>query len=86
MVYTCECSLENFDAWSGGKDTLSVLIDKDDCEEVEELIESCFMDAPPTETEVNDFLWFERDLIAQHLGYADWDEYEYDKSEDDEDE
>ena len=29
MTYTVETSLENFPAWSGGKDTLDVLIEKD---------------------------------------------------------
>lgn len=28
MKYYCEESLENFNAWSGGKDTLDVLIEK----------------------------------------------------------
>ena len=25
-----------------------------------------------TETEINDFFWFEDDLIAEWLGFADW--------------
>jgi len=37
--------------------------------------------------DINNFLWFERDTIAQHLGYSDWDEYEYgDKDDEDEEE
>ena len=82
MEYRVETNLENFEAWSGGKDTLDVLIEKGDCDEVESLIEEMELG---TDTEINDFLWFERDFIAQHLGYEDWDEYEYGK-EDDEDE
>ena len=40
-----------------------------------------------TDININDFLWFERDTIAQHLGYSDWDEYEYgNKEEEDEEE
>lgn len=31
-------------------------------------------DDVPTETDVNDFFWFERDEIAQLLGYNDFDE------------
>ena len=30
----------------------------------------------PTDTDINDFLWFERDQIAEYLGYEDWDDYE----------
>lgn len=87
MKYICECSLEQFEAWSGGNDTLEVLKEKGDCDAVESLIEemmSC-QEEPWGDGEVNDFLWFERDTIAQHLGYSDWDEYEY-GNEDEEDE
>ena len=88
MEYKAETSLENFEAWSGGKDTLEVLIDKGDCDAVEELINESFADSAelPTETTINDFLWFERDFIAQHLGYDDWDSYEYGDDDDDEEE
>ena len=85
MRYEVECSLENFPAWQGGKDTLEVLIKKGDCEEVERFIESSYCDEAdaPTDTSINDFLWFERDFIAEHLGYSNWEEYE--KSGDEED-
>lgn len=76
MEYKVECSLENFGAWSGGKDTLDVLIEKGDCDEVEELIEEVMADVDCTDTSINDFLWFDRDAIAQHLGYEDWEAYE----------
>ena len=74
MTYTIEENLENFHAWAGGKATLDVLIEKDDCEKVEEFIEQCF--SHPSDTDINDFLWFERDQIAEYLGYDDWDAYE----------
>lgn len=89
MKYYKEESLDSFEAWSGGKDTLDVLIEKGDCDAVESFIEEIQgVDCSEwSETTVNDFLWFERDTIAQHLGYSNWDEYEYGKSEDeDEDE
>lgn len=85
MKYYREESLENFEAWSGGKDTLDVLIEKGDCDSVESLIEESFTEEIPSETAINDFLWFERDTIAEHLGYKDWDAYEYgDDDEEDE--
>ena len=87
MRYYVETSLESFEAWSGGKDTLDVLIEKGDCDSVEDLIEEQSYDNGWTETEINDFLWFERDMIAEHLGYGSWDEYENGSDEeDDEDE
>ena len=76
MEYKVECDLDQFDAWSGGKDTLDVLIDKGVCNEVQSFIEEVFCDEIPTETQINDFLWFERDAIAEHLGYEDWDAFE----------
>ena len=85
MEYRVECDLDQFNAWSGGKDTLETLIEKGDCDDVQQLIEDTFLDEVPTETEINDFLWFERDFIAQHLGYDDWDAYEYGEDDEDED-
>ena len=76
MEYRVESSLENFDAWSGGKDTLDVLIEKDVCDEVQSLIEEAFSDEIPTKTDINDFLWFRKDFIAHELGYEDWDDFE----------
>ena len=74
MEYKVESSLRDFPAWSGGKDTLEVLKEKGDCDEVEGLIEE--MDSLGTDTSINDFLWFERDQIAEYLGYKDWEAYE----------
>jgi len=81
-------SLEYFDAWGGGLDTLNTLIDHRDCDAVESLIETVFDDHTPENVEINDFLWFERDTIAEHLGFSDWDAYEcgeQDEAEGDED-
>lgn len=86
MEYKVECSLEQFEAWSGGKDTLDVLIEKGDCDTVESCLEDLFCGQMPTDTEINDVLWFERDMIAEWLGYRDWDEYEYGKEEEEEEE
>ena len=83
MEYKIESSLWDFQAWSGGKDTLDTLKEKDDCDAVEEFIEECFGDDLPTDTDINDILWFERDAIAEHLGYRDWDAYEEGWSESD---
>ena len=34
------------------------------------------------DTELNDFFWFERDLIAEWLGYEDYDELMHDHWQD----
>ena len=79
MVYSQECSLHEFNAWSGGLDTLNVLIEKGDDADVEFLINELFCESTPTDTQINDFLWFDRDYIAEHLGYSDWEDYESSK-------
>ena len=85
MEYKVEEDLRDFPAWAGGKDTLDVLIEKGDCDEVQSLIEDMFCGGHdvPADTEINDFLWFDRDTIAEHLGYKDWDAYEAGWSEED---
>ena len=79
MIYQIEESLENFSAWSGGKDTLDFLIKTGDVDQIDELIEQGIGGETniPTATDINDFLWFERDQIAEYLGYYDWDSYEH---------
>lgn len=75
MKYVCEDSLYNFNFWSGGKDTADDLT----CEELEtldSLLEDVFCDKLPTDTEINDLFWFERDTIAEWLGYSDWEDLE----------
>lgn len=84
MEYKVESSLWDFPAWSGGKDTLDTLKEKDDVDEVEAFIEECAdLDEGLTDTQINDILWFERDAIAEHLGYRDWEAYEEGWSESD---
>lgn len=71
MQYTVETSMYNFPAWSGGKDTLDEIKEADKCEELEELIEEQFYDEIPSDTAINDFLWFERDYIYERLGLSE---------------
>lgn len=80
MKIICETSLENFEAWSGGKDTMNDL-SHSDCERLEQHIEELYPDGI-TDTQLNDFLWFERETIADLLGYRN---YEALAEQDDED-
>lgn len=75
MKYQVEESIHNFQFWSGAEDTIAELT-MDEMNSLEELIEEMlyYGDELPTDTEINDFVWFERDTIAQHLGYVDFDE------------
>lgn len=78
-----EVDLKDFDAWAGAVQTLNTLIEKGDCELVEQyLMESFFENDYITATEVNDMLRFEQDEIAHWLGYESWDDYENNTDED----
>ena len=83
MTYTVETSLADFPAWSGAVHTLDVLIEKDLCDTVE----ACLIDVLgeyPTDTEINDMLWFETDAIAEWCGFSSWEALENGEEEDEE--
>lgn len=84
MTYTVETSLADFPAWSGGKDTLDVLIEKDLCDTVEAILNDIFVDGAPTDTEINDTLWFSRDEIAEWCGFSSWEALENGEEEEEE--
>ena len=67
-----EISLSEFDFWSGGKDTVEELTEEE-LEQIEQILEEIYPEGMD-ETEVNDFFWFERELIAEWLGYENFEE------------
>ena len=85
MKYYVETSLENFEAWSGGRDTLEVLIDKGLCDTVEACLED-ILDGDSSDTYINDILWFERDMIAEWCGFSSWEALENGEEEEEESE
>ena len=87
MKYTVEENLYNFKAWSGGKVTLDDLLEHGVVDGAEEYIEMIFADREelPTDTEINDILWFERDEIYRYCGIYDA-VYNSDSTEDEEEE
>ncbi len=67
MKIISHMSLTDFDFWAGAYDTVKYLI-----EDEFDTIENILIDLYPegmTETELNDFFWFEEDTIAEWLGY-----------------
>ncbi len=68
MYYKIELDLNNFAAWQGGRDTLEEIIELGLVDELYQLIKDIFIDVVPTEMELNDFLWFDRDYIYESLG------------------
>ena len=65
-------SYSDFEFWSGARDTAEELT-ADEIEEIFTILEDAYPEGM-TETELNDFFWFERDTIAEWLGYEDFDE------------
>ena len=83
MKYYVETSLENFEAWSGGRDTLEVLIEKGLCDTVEACLEE-ILDGDTSDTYINDILWMERDMIAEWCGFSSWEALENGEEEEEE--
>ena len=54
-------------SWSGAINTLEKIEENEKEEELMQLLEYTFEDVP-TETEVNDFLWFDDEFIFEELG------------------
>lgn len=59
--------IQDFEAWSGGETTKRVILENDKEEEFNSLLEEIFPNGC-TETELNDFLWFDADSIYDMLG------------------
>lgn len=70
-------------SWSGAISTLNRIEELNLEDEFMQVLEEVFVDRTPTETEVNNFIWFETDLINELLGRNTADLYddEYDQEE-----
>lgn len=65
MKKITEINLENFEAWSGAKDTKQAIINNNTTEEFENLINELHPEGL-TETELNDILWFEDQMFVDY--------------------
>ena len=72
MTIKTETTLKNFDFWSGAKDTVKYLTESE-LDTIESYLEELYPEGM-TDTELNDFIWFEDDTIAEWLGYNDFNE------------
>ena len=78
MKVTYEFDLSEFEAWSGGAETLEKIRKFDlthpgAMKTAQQYIEECLGDEA-TETQINDMLWFEDDFILEAIGYCTEDE------------
>ena len=76
MEYTVDFDVRNFPFWSGAKDRVSELT-YEQLDELGAYIEDCFDGTTPTETDINDFVWFDcDDFLAQLKGENEEEEEE----------
>ena len=57
--------------WSGAVDTIADIQNANKEDEFMIFLEDVFCDEVPTDTEVNDFIWFERDYIYENIGLTE---------------
>ena len=67
MYIMKELDLNTFEAWSGAVNTLDRIRANDLCEQLEAQLEELYPDGI-TETELNDLLWFDDDMVYEMLG------------------
>lgn len=72
--------------WSGAEDTVENIANASMEDELMGLLEETFMETVPTETEINDFLWFDSEYIYETLGLNEDGEVEEEDEESDIDE
>ena len=65
MTIRKEISLQEFEFWSGAK-TFAEKLTTEELDTIESFLED--MNAMLTETQLNDFFWFDSDYIAELLG------------------
>jgi hypothetical protein len=82
MIVYSEISLADFKFWGGAVDTVEELT-WDDYETLEFAIEEmCCDNGMISETELNDLIWFERDWVANVLGYNSFEDLMEDRKSD----
>lgn len=57
--------------WNGAVDTIADIHNADKEIEFMDFLEMVFCDNVPTDTEVNDFIWFEREYIYENIGLTE---------------
>lgn len=70
MVYTKEFDVETFPWWSGACDTIRDIEAAGLMDELQSHIEEVFgyMEEPPSDTDINDYVWHDREYVYSNLG------------------
>lgn len=68
MEYKTDFDIDRFEFWSGALCTIENVRKAGLLDELAQHLEEVFADTTPTDTEINDYVWFERDEIYSRLG------------------
>ena len=68
MEYRTDFDAATFVWWSGARDTIKDIEHAGKMKELQNHIEDVFYGDTPTKTQINDYVWFERDTIYNALG------------------
>ena len=69
MYYEVEFDINSFEFWGGATSTIESIRELDKLDELEALIIDVFSDSENvSKTDINDFVWFEDDMINDYLG------------------
>lgn len=84
MIYTVEKPLSQFKFWSGAKERTDHLT-TEQLDQLDNMMPD-ILGENPTDTAINDLFWFEKDYIAQLLGFNSFEALvRYNDGDDDED-
>ena len=72
MLIHTETKLRDFNFWSGGADRANCLTWKQ-LDTIEEILKDIYPNGID-ETQLNDFMWFDEDTIADWLGFESFEE------------
>ena len=75
MQFLVERDLTNFEFWQGALYTREHMTDEQ-IDEIEQILECDYPGEYYTETQINDLFWFDSDLIAEWLGFEDFEDLE----------
>lgn len=71
MKYTQEFNVDTFPWWSGAKDVVAEVRKAKKMDDLQMHIEEAFLEEVPTATQLNDYVWFNREDIYKVLGISD---------------
>lgn len=70
MQYAKEFDIRTFDFWSGAAQRVEDM-PSEELDACQDWLESCFEGSTPTETEVNDAVWFDWDDERKEYGFTE---------------